>query len=95
MTYEELSIYGRLRKIFRCGPVSMFQVSILMFEVLFRTQVLHMETLIFTRTGENSFVSNILEYFIPRHPVKTQNCIVPSTVRFKFYTYVCLDLSER
>uniref|UniRef100_A0ACD5Z8E5 Uncharacterized protein n=1 Tax=Avena sativa TaxID=4498 RepID=A0ACD5Z8E5_AVESA len=25
MTYEELSIYGRLRKIFRCGPVSMFQ----------------------------------------------------------------------
>ncbi|KAI3915942.1 hypothetical protein MKW98_004383 [Papaver atlanticum] len=25
MTYEELSIYGRLRKIFRCGPMSMFQ----------------------------------------------------------------------
>ncbi|KAJ3669271.1 hypothetical protein LUZ60_011221 [Juncus effusus] len=25
MTYEELSIYGRLRKIFRCGPVSMYQ----------------------------------------------------------------------
>uniref|UniRef100_A0A1D1Z5U3 Glutamine-dependent NAD(+) synthetase n=1 Tax=Anthurium amnicola TaxID=1678845 RepID=A0A1D1Z5U3_9ARAE len=25
MTYEELSAYGRLRKIFRCGPVSMFQ----------------------------------------------------------------------
>lgn len=25
MTYEELSIYGRMRKIFRCGPVSMFQ----------------------------------------------------------------------
>ncbi|KAG0453761.1 hypothetical protein HPP92_025065 [Vanilla planifolia] len=25
MTYEELSMYGRLRKIFRCGPVSMFQ----------------------------------------------------------------------
>ncbi|KAK3126853.1 hypothetical protein QOZ80_7AG0563980 [Eleusine coracana subsp. coracana] len=25
MTYEELSTYGRLRKIFRCGPVSMFQ----------------------------------------------------------------------
>ncbi|GMH22631.1 hypothetical protein Nepgr_024474 [Nepenthes gracilis] len=25
MTYEELSIYGRLRKIFRCGPVSMFK----------------------------------------------------------------------
>ncbi|KAM0822677.1 hypothetical protein ACQ4PT_071352 [Festuca glaucescens] len=25
MAYEELSIYGRLRKIFRCGPVSMFQ----------------------------------------------------------------------
>ncbi|XP_031500361.1 glutamine-dependent NAD(+) synthetase isoform X2 [Nymphaea colorata] len=25
MTYEELSLYGRLRKIFRCGPVSMFQ----------------------------------------------------------------------
>ncbi|XP_039125636.1 glutamine-dependent NAD(+) synthetase [Dioscorea cayenensis subsp. rotundata] len=25
MTYEELSVYGRLRKIFRCGPVSMFQ----------------------------------------------------------------------
>ncbi|KAL6588188.1 hypothetical protein OROMI_001166 [Orobanche minor] len=24
MTYEELSVYGRLRKIFRCGPVSMF-----------------------------------------------------------------------
>ena len=55
MTYEELSIYGRLRKIFRCGPVSMFQVSISIFEVLFRTQVLHMETLIFTRMGENFF----------------------------------------
>jgi hypothetical protein len=27
MTYEELSVYGRLRKIFRCGPVSMYQVS--------------------------------------------------------------------
>ncbi|OAY56311.1 glutamine-dependent NAD(+) synthetase [Manihot esculenta] len=25
MTYEELSVYGRLRKIFRCGPVSMFE----------------------------------------------------------------------
>ncbi|MCO5559701.1 hypothetical protein L7F22_013302 [Adiantum nelumboides] len=25
MTYEELSMYGRLRKIFMCGPVSMFQ----------------------------------------------------------------------
>ncbi|CAK9231415.1 unnamed protein product [Sphagnum troendelagicum] len=25
MTYEELSMYGRLRMIFRCGPVSMFQ----------------------------------------------------------------------
>ncbi|OIW09899.1 hypothetical protein TanjilG_32048 [Lupinus angustifolius] len=25
MTYEELSVYGRLRKIFLCGPVSMFQ----------------------------------------------------------------------
>lgn len=26
MTYEELGMYGRLRKIFRCGPVSMFEV---------------------------------------------------------------------
>lgn len=25
MTYEELSLYGRLRKIFMCGPVSMFK----------------------------------------------------------------------
>eukprot|EP00250_Pteridium_aquilinum_P018390 c24065_g1_i2 orf=296-2500(+) len=25
MTYEELSMYGQLRKIFMCGPVSMFQ----------------------------------------------------------------------
>ncbi|XP_030504428.2 glutamine-dependent NAD(+) synthetase [Cannabis sativa] len=25
MSYEELSIYGRLRKIFRCGPLSMFK----------------------------------------------------------------------
>jgi NH3-dependent NAD+ synthetase len=25
MTYEELSIYGRLRKLSRCGPVSMFR----------------------------------------------------------------------
>ncbi|KAH7388544.1 hypothetical protein KP509_16G081100 [Ceratopteris richardii] len=25
MTYDELSMYGRLRKIFMCGPVSMFQ----------------------------------------------------------------------
>eukprot|EP00026_Physarum_polycephalum_P017615 Phypoly_transcript_18893.p1 GENE.Phypoly_transcript_18893~~Phypoly_transcript_18893.p1 ORF type:complete len:121 (+),score=10.02 Phypoly_transcript_18893:348-710(+) len=25
MTYEELSIFGRLRKIDRCGPVSMFE----------------------------------------------------------------------
>lgn len=24
MTYEELSVYGRLRKVARCGPVSMF-----------------------------------------------------------------------
>ncbi len=24
MTYEELSVYGRLRKVLRCGPVSMF-----------------------------------------------------------------------
>jgi hypothetical protein len=29
MTYEELSVYGRLRKIFRCGPVSMFQVHLI------------------------------------------------------------------
>ena len=25
MTYEELGIYGRLRKVARCGPVSMFR----------------------------------------------------------------------
>ncbi|CAI5995098.1 unnamed protein product [Closterium sp. NIES-64] len=25
MTYEELSLYGRLRKVLRCGPVAMFQ----------------------------------------------------------------------
>ncbi|KAG2313877.1 hypothetical protein Bca52824_016999 [Brassica carinata] len=25
MTYEELSVYGRMRKIFQCGPVSMFK----------------------------------------------------------------------
>ncbi|XP_031132310.1 glutamine-dependent NAD(+) synthetase [Ipomoea triloba] len=25
MTYDELSVYGRMRKIFRCGPVSMFK----------------------------------------------------------------------
>ncbi|GJP63540.1 hypothetical protein CLOP_g20605 [Closterium sp. NIES-67] len=25
MTYEELSLYGRLRKVVRCGPVAMFQ----------------------------------------------------------------------
>jgi len=25
MTYEELGIYGRLRKMDKCGPVSMFQ----------------------------------------------------------------------
>ena len=25
MTYEELGIYGRLRKMEKCGPVSMFQ----------------------------------------------------------------------
>ncbi|CAN6718490.1 unnamed protein product [Malus baccata var. baccata] len=25
MTYQELSVYGRMRKIFRCGPVSMFK----------------------------------------------------------------------
>jgi hypothetical protein len=24
MTYEELSVYGRFRKVARCGPVSMF-----------------------------------------------------------------------
>jgi NAD+ synthase (glutamine-hydrolysing) len=24
MSYEELSVYGRLRKVARCGPVSMF-----------------------------------------------------------------------
>jgi NAD+ synthase (glutamine-hydrolysing) len=34
MTYEELSIYGRLRKIFRCGPVSMFQVGLYEFDML-------------------------------------------------------------
>lgn len=25
MTYDDLSVYGRMRKIFRCGPVSMFK----------------------------------------------------------------------
>lgn len=25
MTYDELSLYGRLRKVYRCGPVSMFR----------------------------------------------------------------------
>lgn len=24
MTYEELNVFGRLRKIYRCGPYSMF-----------------------------------------------------------------------
>jgi hypothetical protein len=33
MTYEELSVYGRLRKIFRCGPVSMYQVSFCDFHI--------------------------------------------------------------
>ena len=34
MTYEELSVYGRLRKIFRCGPVSMFKVQLKIFHVV-------------------------------------------------------------
>lgn len=25
MTYEELGVFGRLRKIYRCGPVAMFE----------------------------------------------------------------------
>lgn len=25
MTYEELGVYGRLRKVVRCGPVAMFR----------------------------------------------------------------------
>lgn len=25
MTYEELGLYGRLRKVVRCGPVAMFR----------------------------------------------------------------------
>ena len=29
MTYAELSLFGRLRKIMRCGPVSMFLVCCL------------------------------------------------------------------
>lgn len=28
MTDEELSVYGRLRRISRCGPVSMFKVCV-------------------------------------------------------------------
>lgn len=28
MTYDSLSIYGQLRKIFKCGPVSMFQTLV-------------------------------------------------------------------
>lgn len=35
MTYEELSMYGRLRMIFRCGPVSMFQVFLVTHEDIF------------------------------------------------------------
>jgi hypothetical protein len=56
MTYEELSIYGRLRKIFRCGPVSMFQVCILIFKGLFRTQGLHKEPFDFHKNQRKLFV---------------------------------------
>jgi hypothetical protein len=28
MTYEELGVYGRLRKVARCGPVSMFRAAL-------------------------------------------------------------------
>lgn len=43
MTYEELSVYGRLRKIFRCGPVSMFQVYLIFpHPVLFMYSTFHL-----------------------------------------------------
>lgn len=35
MTDEELSVYGRLRKILRCGPVSMFQVCVGIFNYIY------------------------------------------------------------
>lgn len=42
MTYEELSVYGRLRKIFRCGPVSMFQVYLMLpLSVLIKSLTFH------------------------------------------------------
>jgi len=39
MTYEELSIFGRLRKINRCGPVSMFEHLVQQWQHLTPTQV--------------------------------------------------------
>ena len=33
MTYEELSVYGRLRKVFRRGPVSMFKVCTVLLHI--------------------------------------------------------------
>ena len=39
MTYEELSVYGRLRKIAHCGPVSMFRKLVVMWPHLSAAQV--------------------------------------------------------
>lgn len=45
MTYDELSVYGRMRKIFRCGPVSMFKVCPL-YEVYFEPYFVFHNTII-------------------------------------------------
>lgn len=47
MTYDELSVFGRLRKVYMCGPLSMFTKLLHMWSTLTPRQVstiMHLST---------------------------------------------------
>eukprot|EP00041_Stephanoeca_diplocostata_P033524 m.1110169 g.1110169 ORF g.1110169 m.1110169 type:complete len:282 (-) comp24356_c0_seq11:2995-3840(-) len=68
MTYDELSIYGRLRKISKCGPVGMFRTLAQQWHHLSLAEVL-----LYVASGACWFLFNF-ESSDTRHPITHLQC---------------------
>jgi hypothetical protein len=69
MTYDELGVYGRLRKVVRCGPVAMFRHCCQLWRDKYDPQTVANKVGAACMQGTNMFVKNIFVGTIPYHTI--------------------------
>ncbi len=98
MTYEELSVFGRLRKVYRCGPYSMFTKLVHMWKDKYSLTEVHVMGYMYPQTVIQCYISPLqtadkVKYFfrcysVNRHKMTTltpsyhAECYSPDDNRF-------------